>query len=32
MVGWGELVEMVAEFCKVRLDKVPGVKDIEHEV
>ena len=28
----GGQVEMVAEFCGVRLDKVPRVKDIEHEV
>ncbi len=28
---WGQ-IEMVAEFCEVRLNKVPRVKDIEHEV
>lgn len=24
--------ELVARFCRVRLDKVPRVADIEHEV
>ena len=28
----GGQVEMVAEFCGVKLDKVPRVRDIEHEV
>ena len=28
---WGQ-IEMVAEFCEVRLNKVSRVKDIEHEV
>ena len=28
---WGQ-IEMVAEFCEVKLNKVSRVKDIEHEV
>ena len=28
---WGQ-IEMVAEFCELKLNKVSRVKDIEHEV